>query len=786
MQPNSCARAVLAALLCLLPAVPLGAQGNLQDQVAVLLTQADAGDVTQAFRLGDDAADLVVDAEKTDPLRDAVMASIGRLQDKGRLAAAIALRSLRNDATYGTDILEVLTPVAKSADPAVRSAAMSVLANDRYFNTRVLPKVQDLLKQNTVDELVPPDVRIEAALGLWAVGTSEQKGNAKQALESFLRSQDRELRNRGALALATINTAGGEAWQVLREIADQPTDSGRRAKLILQREEERRQFEAMLRRLMDQQLGKPAAGADADDFAILRELKLRIRAQHIRGQDFTEQDLIEFAAKGMLENLDRHSSYFPSDEFQRFFFDLNREYGGIGAFVNFDQDGDFSIVRPIYSGPAYRAGMRSGDKILEVDGWETANHTSEEIISRLKGRPETPVVLKVFRPGWTQPEDITIERRQIQVPSVNSAMLPGKIGYLELVTFGASASDEIDRALRELKDRGAKGIVLDLRNNTGGYLTQAREVVEKFVPGRKVVVYTEGRTEERQNYLTRDRAICDLPLAVLINGFSASASEIVAGALQDHGRAVIVGERSFGKGSVQNLLPLSGSPGEEFEDLNNDGVWEEGEPFTDRNQNGKFDVGPRLKLTVAKYFLPSGRCLHKEFGKDGKVVDPNWGVMPEHVVQLLENKPEDAWKNAAVFALLKKGVFRDYVKKHFDGHKDLFLQIAEGDQGDAARYPEFDAFYQSLDTHLTKDDVRRWLRYEIRDAVSDLRGKTYPGGRALGDPQEDAQLQEASRQLLQRLGTDIRTLDEYRNVLKITFDATAQKDPAPKPGEKNG
>ncbi len=372
---------------------------------------------------------------------------------------------------------------------------------------------------------------------------------------------------------------------------------------------------------------------------------------------------------------------------------------------------------------------------------------------------------------------MTITRRQIHVPSVNHTMLPGDIGYVELVTFGSTTAKELERALRDLMDKGAVGIALDVRNNTGGFLTQAREVVEQFVAGRKMVVYTEGPSEPRRDYRTRDRAICDLPLAVLTNNLSASASEITAGALQDHKRAVIVGQRTFGKGTVQNMMALESDPGEQFSDLNDDGSWQEGEPYVDANSNGKFDVGAHIKLTVARYYLPSGRCTHREFDKEGKIVDPGWGVTPEHVVDLLDHKPEDAWKNSAVFALLKKGVFRDYVKERMPGNEELFRQIAEGDEGDTSRYPGFDEFYAGLDTKLDKDDVRKWLRYEVRDRVSDLRGAVYPGQRALGDPQEDAQLQEAVRQILKAAGRDIRDVAAYQKVLKIAFDEqkTSQK-----------
>ena len=757
----------------------LAAKAPCQDQlsqVSMLLAQADAATLDQAFEYGLQIVDQA-DDKQTDPMRDAVVEAAESVGNKGRIAAAVALQNLRSDTTYGRDIFQLLEPVIKSDNQQAQAAALALLGDERFFNSRILPDVRELLENYAKDELVAPRVRIEAAVSLWNVGNNSQRATAKSTLEMFLRSTDRELRIRGALALAELNVATGAAWALLRDVQLEPNDLGRRAKLYLDREKERREFERMLSRLVEARVGPPEGEEPSSDtYRVLSELRERIHANHVNGSSVKDEELIEYAAKGILMGLDPHSTYFTSDEFKKFFFDLNREYGGIGAFVNFDQDDDFSIVRPIYSGPAYEAGLRSGDKILEVDDWPTADETTNEIVSRLKGRPGTDVKLKVFRRGWQEPEDITIERRRISVPSVNHTMLPGDIGYLELVTFSSNMGRELDAALTDLMRRGAKGIVLDVRNNTGGFLSQARDVVERFVDGRELVVYTEGPAEPRREYRTRNRASCELPVAILTNNFSASASEITAGALQDLERAIVVGERTFGKGTVQNMMPLASDPGESFDDLNGDDAWQEGEPYDDRNGNGKFDVGAHIKLTIAKYYLPSGRTPHREFDKDGKIVDPDWGVTPDYVIDLRENKPEDAWKNTAVFALLKDGVFKDYVKKRIKEDPELFQQLADGDDGDWSKYPDFDAFYEGLETQLTKDDIRRWLRYEVRDQVSDLRGAVYPGQRALGDIQEDAQLQEALRHLLEDQGRDIREVEAYANILKIPFDDEEDED----------
>lgn len=743
---------------------------ELQARVAAVLAQAEVVEEAELYPLSDELADVAPD-RNLDGYRTAVMATAGKSKNyRQRLCAALALAQLKDDTTFAKDLIALLTPVATNGDDFERSAALSVLGEERLFNIRLLTKVRKLVREQCENELVAPRVRIEAALSLWKIGNNKELETAKNVLEQFLQSTDRDLQQRGALALAEINTEGGKAWQILREIRDQPTDAGRRAALYLKQSEQRREWDAQMRAVM-KQLG-PNAKEASDDYAVLDELRHRIRIQHIRGSELSNEELVEYAAKGMLRGLDPHSTFFTSQEFQRFYFDLNREYGGIGAFVNFDQDGDFSIVRPIYSGPAYAAGLRSGDKILEIDGWETNGHTTEEIIKRLKGRPETLVSMKFFRPGFQEPQDLSITRRQISVPTVNYAMVPGDIGYIELINFSANISDELQIALRALVSKGAKGIVLDVRNNTGGFLTQARDVVEQFIEGKELVVYTEGPNEPRRSYSTdpRSRQVCKLPLVVLTNRLSASASEILAGAFQELGRAKIIGKRSFGKGSVQNMFPLATSPQESFEDLNGDRAWQEGEPYVDRNGNGIYDPGAHIKLTVAKYYFASGRCPHREFDKEGRIVDPLWGVRPDIEIEVLENKPEDAWKNSAVFAILKTAKIREYVKDGIENNQELFRQLAEGDDGDPQRYPEFGEFFKGLDTKLSKDDVRRWVRYEVRDQISDLRGAVYPGQRALGDAQEDAQLQEAIRQLMKADGRDIRDVAALKNVFKISFD----------------
>jgi carboxyl-terminal processing protease len=759
----------------------LAMTGHAQDlggRAAELLRFAAEGSIAEAFTVGSQLADL--DGTE-DAVAQAVLQAATEGKPRARIAAATALRELADGDVFGKEILSLLEPVTTApASADEQAAAMSILAEDTLFNRRILPDVRKILADRVADDLLEAPVRIEAARGLWRVGTEAEQLLAKQTLTDFQASRDAALRVRAALTMAELNSdLGGRTGEILREVAGQPSVEGKLADSYLRREEERRLFQRRLRQIVLQQLDEGGSGASRDgSFARLRELMMAASSMHVRGDSFEDQNMLEAAAKGLMESLDPHSSYFTSEEYQRFFFDLNREYGGIGAFVNFDKDNVFSIIRPIYSGPAYAAGLKSGDKILEVDGWETSGHTSEEIISRMKGEPGTTVILKIARPGLQEPQDVDISRAQIRVPSVNWEILPGNVGYVELVNFAQSTAAELRQALTAMKEAGIVGLVLDVRNNTGGFLLAARDVVELFVPANELVVYTQGRNpDDRFDYRTRPgRAMMlDLPIAVLVNEYTASASEITAGALQDLGRAVIVGTRSFGKGSVQQLLPMRTDPPEEFEDSNDNGVRDEWEKFEDRNGNGTYDVGPRMKLTVARYHLPSGRCVHKEVDRDGKIIAPDWGVTPDLEIELREISATDAWKNAELFELFRAGTLQDYVREQVRENPKLLLELADGDRGEADRYPGFEELFESLDTHLDRDDVRRWIRYLVRDEVADLRGKAYPGGRAVGDIQEDAQLQTGIERVLDRAGQDIRQLDAYKDVLKLDSDESARK-----------
>ncbi|MEZ5989658.1 MAG: S41 family peptidase [Planctomycetota bacterium] len=760
----------LAALVLTAPPAPAMQVGK--DKAEAMLIEADRLPLDQAWEFLTRLQDL-------DVPEDTLLKTLREVPEKlgpvGKLLAAQALLNLDEDGTQSRRAVELALPLVDvSQDKKVRRAAIELMGNPGLGPTArrdAREGLMKLLKDDTEDQ----EVRLEAARSLYFVGAAEQIDYARRVLLDFLRSRDRDLKISGALALAEIGDMIS-ARAVLEEIEDEPSARGHLARTYLRLERKEAEHERVIRRLLQNQLRKGLGHGQQGRFDLLEKLLALIERYHMEGASLDEDHLVESAAKGMMKALDRFSSFMTSDEYRRFTFDLGREYGGIGAFVNND-DGQFQITRPIYSGPAYSAGLMSGDRILEVDGWATHEQELDEIIRRLKGRPGTPVVIKVWRAGWTEPKDISLDRAMIQVPSVNSLMLPGDIGYAEIITFGSHTSQELEAQLRTLQAKGAKAFVLDLRGNSGGFLSQAQRICNLFLPKGKVVVTTKSTIGDDERYACeRDPAFADTPVVVLVDARSASASEIVSGCLQDHHRARIVGNQTYGKGSVQNLFEVPDYPPERFEDLNGNRHWDEGEPYFDDNKNGEYDPGPRARVTISYYFLPSGRKLHKLLDKDGKPRNPDYGVMPDVEADFDRLDAKELWKNAVIAEMLGEGVFKKYVDEHLNSaSKEQFLELALSDGGDTGRYPGFDEFYKGLDTKLSKDDVRKWIRIRIREKVADFRGQAWPGGRLYGDYQEDVQLQAAIAEALRLLDRDAQAVAEYKGIWKYTPKKKGEK-----------
>ena len=319
------------------------------------------------------------------------------------------------------------------------------------------------------------------------------------------------------------------------------------------------------------------------------------------------RELLESALKGMLTNLDPHSSYINTSEWKQFKRQIEGKFGGIGIQVGMDQDTNrLKVIAPMVGTPAYEAGVLSGDIIMEIDDQSTEGMTPDKAVEILTGRPGTNVKLQGLHEGDEKTDTLTMARAIIDVPSVlGDKRKPNdqwdfmydndkKIGYIRITSFIQNTTDELKKALAELKEAGAKALILDLRDNPGGLLGAAVEVSDLFVDDGKIVS-TKGRNTIGKSYeAQKEGPYEDIPMAVLINHNSASAAEIVSACLQDHNRAVIIGERSYGKGSVQNIIDLE-------------------------------DGNSVLKLTVATYQRPSGKNIHRF--KNAKASD-EWGVSP--------------------------------------------------------------------------------------------------------------------------------------------------------------
>jgi carboxyl-terminal processing protease len=296
------------------------------------------------------------------------------------------------------------------------------------------------------------------------------------------------------------------------------------------------------------------------------------------------EKITDSSVQGMLWTLDPHSSFFTREEFKKLYEEQASEFYGIGVSILQHRDGVY-VQSVIPNTPADKAGLRYGDRFVQVDGKDAKDWTSAEVSKNVRGEKGTTVKIKVERPGAAQPLDFDIVRGGVPLPSIrNYFMLPNGVGYVGLTGgFQETTAEELDNAIADLKKQGMKSLVLDLRGNPGGLLPQAIEVVSRFVPGGNTVVSVKGRARyaQSQDLQATNGENQDFPLVVMINGGSASASEIVAGAIQDYGRGLIVGTDSFGKGLVQRVFPL---------------------PY-----------GTGLTLTTARYYTPFGRSLQRDY-----------------------------------------------------------------------------------------------------------------------------------------------------------------------------
>jgi len=312
----------------------------------------------------------------------------------------------------------------------------------------------------------------------------------------------------------------------------------------------------------------------------------KVRSEYVDGTNLTYRDLTYAAIKGMVATLDPHSEFMDADDYQELQDDTEGQFGGLGLVVAM-KDGFVTVIAPMDDSPGFRAGILSGDRIVKVEGRSVEKVALSDVVKELRGDPDTQVDVTIQRPSTGATKDFTLTREIIHMDMVKDIngkqefpLGPDKIGYVRITEFGDDTGDELQAALDKLQAQGMKALILDLRFNPGGLLDQAVEVAQKFLPRGQLIVSTEGRDSVDKLFANgRGDELKGEPIVVLVNFESASAAEIVTGCLQDLHRGIVLGEKTFGKGSVQSIFPL--------------------------------DDGSALKLTVAKYYTPSHKVIHE-------------------------------------------------------------------------------------------------------------------------------------------------------------------------------
>ena len=412
-----------------------------------------------------------------------------------------------------------------------------------------------------------------------------------------------------------------------------------------------------------------------DKLRVFSEILSLLEANYV--EEVNSKDLIEGAIRGLLKTLDPHTSYLPPESYKQMQVETSGKFGGLGIEITM-RNGILTVVSPIDDTPAQKAGIKANDKIIKIEDESTLEMTLTDAVNHLRGERGSTVTITILREGVEKPFEVSITRDVIKVRSVKSKILQDEIGYIRIRNFSKTTSQDLDRALEEFRHKDVKKLILDLRNNPGGLLNQAVEVTDRFIPRENLIVYTQGRTEDQNmRFTSQDRGPrVDYPMIILVNGGSASASEIVAGALQDLHRAVILGTPTFGKGSVQTIIPLSD--------------------------------GSALRLTTARYYTPSGRVIQSK------------GITPDIIVEMPARResvePEKEKSEQEKKAEEEKERIRRFLRE-----KDLKKHLkGKSSGGDVVESEETEEEEKKLKEAELREELEK--DPQLREAVSLLRG----------------------------------------------------------------
>ena len=366
-----------------------------------------------------------------------------------------------------------------------------------------------------------------------------------------------------------------------------------------------------------------AEGEGYEELKTFTEVLSMVKKHYV--EEVKSKDLVYGAIRGMLSSLDPHSSFMTAEGYKDMQVETKGEFGGIGIQIGM-KESMLTVIAPIEDTPAFRAGIKAGDKIVKINSVTTRDMTLQDAVSKMRGTPKTTVVISITREGWKELKDFTLTREIIKVKSVKSKLLEPGIGYIKINQFQEQTSNDLAAALKKLNEEKITSLVLDLRNDPGGLLNSSIDVVSQFLEKGKLVVYTKTRSGEKSEYFTNNDSQFKLPMVVLINQGSASASEIVAGALKDWNRAVTLGTVTFGKGSVQTVIPLTDGSG--------------------------------LRLTTAKYYTPKGKSIQ------------GTGITPDIIVKL------EAKNGAKEHPVLREKDLQHHLKNEQGDTKDAEKETA--------------------------------------------------------------------------------------------------------------
>ncbi|MDH5642091.1 MAG: S41 family peptidase, partial [Nitrospira sp.] len=614
---------------------------------------------------------------------------------------------------------EALKGLLASRDSAVLEPTAMLIADEGPEDEELV----DILRETWEDsDGLAPGARVALCEALYSCAAEEL---AVSRLLEFAGSGERALANRAALALFDL----GRAEDVALRVRSLSRENGELARLARLGGEIGRIRTA----IKEFKEGAATRKEPLNDHFVDEEFYHNNHAY-----DVNSTNLVDHACRAMCAGVDRYSTYMTLEEIRRMQEDQEGRYVGIGAHVNEDEDGITYVSQPIYAGPAYKAGIRTGDKLVGVLD-EEGNRIDltkldlESAVKHVRGPEGSTVTLFVKRRSVERELKFEIKRATIAVDTALEEMLPGKVGYVRLTRFGANSDEDMEESLEKLRLAGMKSLVLDLRGNPGGQLDAVLRIADLFLKAGAEISHSKGRYGDWKGTSEPFRAqnsgaggrkfhkYTDLPMVVLIDDNSASGSEMLSGALKDNKRALLIGKPSFGKGIGQAFFNVP------------------------KSNNRRF-----LKCTVFSYYLPSGISIDRYAGEGGVV--PDIDLDPVFL---------EPWEVYAIDALRKSEKMEDYLDLHYRGEdKPMLMNLALFDGRETAPWPKFDEFYEGLGTRLAKEHVRRELRYRLRARVQDDRGAEFTQ-----NYQEDRVLLRGVRELFRKTGQDPATVPEYKKVI---------------------